>query len=200
MTDSKTPQASIALAVFNHTGSTPDCFELHEHGVVCRQGDARTYTAFADIQDLCLLASGPDAACGLIDSFAYRTHAARGCFRVSACQNVSSGACRANTTGIARSSASRIEIAAPMPDAPPVTIATLSCRFKSTSRLRRSCRRRAGRARRRVRRASSCVVPQPRNRYRSSDSGFISIEKPGAVGGMYAAPRTTHGSTKCSCR
>ena len=78
MTDSKTPQASVALAVFNHTGSTPDCFELHEHGVVSRQGDARTYTAFADIQDLCLIASEPDAAAGLINHFAYRTDAAHG--------------------------------------------------------------------------------------------------------------------------
>ncbi|CAB3932299.1 hypothetical protein [Achromobacter insolitus] len=84
MTDSKTPQASIALAVFNHTGSTPDCFELHEHGVVCRQGDSRTYAAFADIQDLCLFASGPDAASGLINSFAYRTHPAHGWTRVPA--------------------------------------------------------------------------------------------------------------------
>lgn len=84
MTDSKTPQASVALAVFNHTGSTPDCFELHEHGVVSRQGDARTYTAFADIQDLCLFASGPDAAAGLINHFAYRSHAAQGWTRVPA--------------------------------------------------------------------------------------------------------------------
>ena len=77
MTDSKTPQASVALAVFNHTGSTPDCFELHEHGVVCRQGDVRIYTAFADIQDLFLFASGPDAGAGLINHFAYRTGSAQ---------------------------------------------------------------------------------------------------------------------------
>ncbi|SSW72359.1 hypothetical protein AVE30378_05095 [Achromobacter veterisilvae] len=83
MTDSRTPQASEALAVFNHTGSAPDCFELHEHGVVSRQGDTRTYTAFADIQDLCLFASGPDATAGLIDNFAYRTRAADGWTLVS---------------------------------------------------------------------------------------------------------------------
>ncbi|MGS1104991.1 hypothetical protein ACVCNH_01940 [Achromobacter anxifer] len=84
MTDSKTPQASDALAVFNHAGSTPDCFELHQHGVVSRQGDTRTYTAFADIQDLCLYACGPDAAAGLINNFAYRTGAAQGWTRVPA--------------------------------------------------------------------------------------------------------------------
>ena len=73
MTDSRTPQASDALAVFTRTGSSPDCFELHENGVVSQQGDARSYTAFANIQDLCLYASGPDAAAGLINSLAYRT-------------------------------------------------------------------------------------------------------------------------------
>ena len=34
MTNSKTPQASDALAVFTHTGSAPDRFELHDKGVV----------------------------------------------------------------------------------------------------------------------------------------------------------------------
>ncbi|MFD4838079.1 hypothetical protein ACFWP0_11275 [Achromobacter sp. NPDC058515] len=75
MTDSRTPQASDALAVFTRTGSSPDCFELHEEGVVSQQGDARSYTAFADIQDLCLYASQPDAAAGLINSLAYRSRA-----------------------------------------------------------------------------------------------------------------------------
>ncbi|MNK46705.1 hypothetical protein D3C87_654940 [compost metagenome] len=73
MTDSRTPQASDALAVFTRTGSSPDCFELHENGVVSHQGDARSYTAFSDIQDLCLFAAGPDAASGPVDSLAYRT-------------------------------------------------------------------------------------------------------------------------------
>lgn len=73
MTDSRTPQASDALAVFTRTGSSPDCFELHEDGVVSQQGDTRSYTAFADIQDLCLYACGPDAAPGLINSLAYRS-------------------------------------------------------------------------------------------------------------------------------
>ena len=73
MTDSQTPQASDAFAVFSHTGSAPDCFELHDQGVVRQQGDTRRYTAFADIQDLCLFAGGPDAEPGVIDSLAYRT-------------------------------------------------------------------------------------------------------------------------------
>jgi hypothetical protein len=73
MTDSRTPQASDALAVFTRTGSSPDCFELHEDGVVSQQGDARSYTAFAEIQDLCLYASGPDAAAGPVNSLAYRS-------------------------------------------------------------------------------------------------------------------------------
>ena len=73
MTDSRTPQVSDALAVFTHTGSAPDCFELHDEGVVSQQGAARGYTAFADIQDLCLFACGPDAQAGTIDSLAYRS-------------------------------------------------------------------------------------------------------------------------------
>ena len=77
MIDSKTPQASVALAVFNHTGSAPDCCELHEHGVVSRQGDARIYTAFADIQDLFLFTSGPKAGAGPINNFAYRSRSAQ---------------------------------------------------------------------------------------------------------------------------
>ena len=72
MTDSRTPQASNALAVFTRTGNSPDCFELHEDGVVSQQGGARSYTAFADIQDLLLFAAGPDAA-GPVDSLAYRS-------------------------------------------------------------------------------------------------------------------------------
>lgn len=75
MTDSKTPQVSDALAVFTHTGSAPVRFELHDKGVVRQQGDARQYTAFADVLDLCLFASGPDATAGSINQFAYRTHA-----------------------------------------------------------------------------------------------------------------------------
>jgi hypothetical protein len=35
-----------------------------------------------------------------------------------------------------------------------------------------------------VRRRAASTLRQPRNRYCSSESGFISIEKPGAVGGM----------------
>lgn len=76
MTNSKTPQASDALAVFTHTGSAPVRFELHDKGVVSQQGDTRQYAAFADIQDLCLFASGPDAAAGPVNSLAYRTNAA----------------------------------------------------------------------------------------------------------------------------
>lgn len=76
MTNSKTPQASDALAVFTHTGSAPDRFELHDKGVVSQHGGTRDYAAFADIQDLCLFASGP-AAAGQVDSFAYRTDSAQ---------------------------------------------------------------------------------------------------------------------------
>lgn len=76
MTDSKTPQVSDALAVFTHTGSAPVQFELHDKGVVRQQGDAREFTAFADILDLCLVGAGPIAAASSIDAFAYRTHEA----------------------------------------------------------------------------------------------------------------------------
>lgn len=73
MTDSKTPQATDAFAVFTRTGSTPDCFELHEDGIVSQQGGARSYTAFADIQDLCLYAGEPPTAAAQADRLAYRT-------------------------------------------------------------------------------------------------------------------------------
>lgn len=77
MTNSQTPQASDALAVFTHRGSAPERFELHDKGVVSQQGDTRSYAAFADIQDLCLFASGSDAEAGQVNSFAYRTEAAQ---------------------------------------------------------------------------------------------------------------------------
>lgn len=73
MTDSKTPQVSDALAVFAHTGSAPVRFELHDKGVVRQQGDTRQYTAFADVLDLCLLASGSGAEASTINQFAYRS-------------------------------------------------------------------------------------------------------------------------------
>jgi len=73
MTDSQTPQATNAFAVFTRTGSTPDCFELHEDGVVSQQGNARSYTAFADIQDLCLYTCEQDSAAAQVDSLAYRS-------------------------------------------------------------------------------------------------------------------------------
>lgn len=73
MTDSRTPQASDALAVFTRTGSSPDCFELHEYGVASQQGGTRSYTAFADIQDLYLYRCAEGAAAGHIDSLAYRS-------------------------------------------------------------------------------------------------------------------------------
>lgn len=76
MTDSKTPQASDAFAVFTHTGSTPVQFELHDKGIVRQQGDAREFTAFAQILDLCLMGAGPIAAASSLHAFAYRTHEA----------------------------------------------------------------------------------------------------------------------------
>ena len=75
MTDSQTPQAPDAFAVFTRTGRAPDCFELHEDGIVSQEGDTRIYTAFADIQDLCLYTGQPDPAAGPVDSLAYRTRA-----------------------------------------------------------------------------------------------------------------------------
>lgn len=73
MTDSQTPQAIDAFAVFTRTGRAPDCFELHEKGVVAQEGGARCYTAFADIHDLCLYASRPDTAAAPADSLAFRS-------------------------------------------------------------------------------------------------------------------------------
>jgi len=73
MTDSQTPQATDAFAVFTRTGSAPDSFELHENGVVSQQGGTRIYTAFADIQDLCLYPSTQDNTAGPADSLAYRS-------------------------------------------------------------------------------------------------------------------------------
>jgi|GEM_PF-396316 len=78
MTDDKTPQAPDALAVFVDTGSTPDCFELHERGIVRQQDGERYYTAFADISDLYLSAPGPQAGPDGIDRFAYRSRAEPG--------------------------------------------------------------------------------------------------------------------------
>lgn len=75
MTDRQTPQAIDAFAVFTRTGRAPDCFELHEDGVVSQEGDTRIYTAFADIQDLCLATGQPNAAAGPVDSLAYRSRA-----------------------------------------------------------------------------------------------------------------------------
>ncbi len=75
MTDRETPQALDAFAVFTRTGSAPDCFELHENGVVSQEGGARIYTAFADIQDLCLYTGQPDTAAGSADRLAYRSPA-----------------------------------------------------------------------------------------------------------------------------
>ena len=75
MTDSQTPQAIDAFAVFTRTGRAPDCFELHKDGVVSQEGSARIYTAFADIQDLCLYTGQPDSAAGSADSLAYRSRA-----------------------------------------------------------------------------------------------------------------------------
>lgn len=75
MTDSKNPQVSDALAVFTHTGSAPVRFELHDKGVVCQQGDARNYTAFADVLDLCLFPAEAGATAGPINQFAYRARA-----------------------------------------------------------------------------------------------------------------------------
>lgn len=75
MTDRETPQAIDAFAVFTRTGSAPDCFELHEDGVVSQEGGARIYTAFADIQDLCLYTGQPDAPAGSADRLAYRSAA-----------------------------------------------------------------------------------------------------------------------------
>lgn len=73
MTDSQTPQALDAFAVFTRTGRAPDCFELHEKGVVSQEDGARIYTAFADIQDLCLYTCRPDTAAAGADSLAYRS-------------------------------------------------------------------------------------------------------------------------------
>ncbi|MFF7059435.1 hypothetical protein ACFY89_22360 [Achromobacter spanius] len=73
MTDSKTPQVSDALAVFTHTGNAPVRFELHDKGVVSQQGDTRSYTAFADVLDLCLFPAEAGATAGPINQFAYRT-------------------------------------------------------------------------------------------------------------------------------
>lgn len=75
MTDRETPQAIDAFAVFTRTGSAPDCFELHEDGVVSQEGGARIYTAFADIQDLCLITGQPDAPEKSANSLAYRSAA-----------------------------------------------------------------------------------------------------------------------------
>ncbi|MGW9066031.1 hypothetical protein ACWGPO_18225 [Achromobacter animicus] len=82
MTDRETPQAIDAFAVFTRTGSAPDCFELHENGVVSQEGGARTYTAFADIQDLCLYTGQPDSPAGSADRLAYRS-AAQGAWTVA---------------------------------------------------------------------------------------------------------------------
>lgn len=73
MTDRQTPQAIDAFAVFTRTGRAPDCFELHEDGVVSQEGDTRIHTAFADIQDLCLVTTRPDAPAGPADLLAYRS-------------------------------------------------------------------------------------------------------------------------------
>ena len=75
MTDRETPQAIDAFAVFTRTGSAPDCFELHEDGVVSQEGGARRYTAFADIHDLCLYTGQPDAPTASADRLAYRSAA-----------------------------------------------------------------------------------------------------------------------------
>ncbi|MFJ3462720.1 hypothetical protein [Achromobacter spanius] len=83
MTDRETPQALDAFAVFTRTGSAPDCFELHENGVVSQEGCARIYTAFADIQDLCLYTGQPDTAARSADRLAYRS-SAQGAWTVAA--------------------------------------------------------------------------------------------------------------------
>lgn len=48
-------------------------FELHEDGVVHNAAGKRSYTRFADIQDLYLFAGGQTALGGLVNNFAYRT-------------------------------------------------------------------------------------------------------------------------------
>jgi hypothetical protein len=57
-------------------------YEVYEHGIVALTGKQHRYTAFAEIEDLYLFASGQAAFTGLITNLAYRRNASEPFHRV----------------------------------------------------------------------------------------------------------------------